>query len=411
MKILHLLSQRPECTGSGVYLQNVIDQAGQAGHRNMLLAGIPVGPPPSLPCLGGQEACYVTFSGGDLPFPVAGMSDVMPYESSRFSDLDSEAIEAYQEVFAQKIKEAASSFKPDIIHSHHLWLMTSTARQILPDIPMVTTCHSTDLRQYINCTHLREKLTQSCRKIDRVMALSNDQAGRIEELYGIAPERIRVVGGGFNGALFVEGEKLPSPPYEIVYAGKLSCSKGVPWLLRSIKRLDHIPLRLHLLGSGSGEEEAECKALAAELGERVILHGRVSQQELAALLGKSHLFVLPSFYEGLPLVLLEALACGCRIVGTNLPGCREIFGNAESDLVKLVVLPPLDKIDKPCDQDWPLLESMLAEAISQQIQCIMSNPQPSRSEIAELTSPYTWEKVFSRIEAVYGEVSELCGVR
>ncbi|MBV5332984.1 glycosyltransferase, partial [bacterium] len=49
-----------------------------------------------------------------------------------------------------------------------------------------------------------------------------------------------------------------------------------------------------------GGEEEECRALAAESGERVILHGRVSQQELAELLGRSHLFVLPSLYEGLP---------------------------------------------------------------------------------------------------------------
>ncbi len=411
MKILHLLSQRPECTGSGVYLQNVIDLARRAGHQNMLLAGIPAGPSPCLPCLDGQESCYLTFSGGELPFPVAGMSDVMPYESSRFIDLDAEAIEEYQNAFAGKIAEAVSFFRPDIIHSHHLWLMTGTARLLLPDIPMVTTCHSTDLRQYINCPHLREKVTGPCRKIDRVMALSNDQVGRIEALYGIDPERIRVVGGGFNGTLFVEGEKQPVPPCEVVYAGKLSRSKGVPWLLRTIKRLDNLPLRLHLLGSGSGEEEEECQALAAELGGRVILHGRVSQQELAGLLGKSHLFILPSFYEGLPLVLLEALACGCRIVTTDLPGCRAIFGNSKSDLVELVALPPLEEVDKPFDKDWPQLEIMLAEAISRQVHRIMKGSWPTPEEIAELTSSYTWEEVFSRIEMVYTEASELRGVK
>ncbi len=411
MRILHLLSQRPECTGSGVYLQNVIDLARRAGHQNMLLAGIPAGPPPCLPCLDGQDFCYLTFSGGELPFPVAGMSDVMPYESSRFIDLDSEAIEKYQKAFAGKIAEAVSSFRPDIIHSHHLWLMTSTARLLLPDIPMVTTCHSTDLRQYINCPHLREKVTMPCRKIDRVMALSNDQAGRIEALYGIAPERIRVVGGGFNGTLFVEAKKQPLPPCEMVYAGKLSQSKGVPWLLRTIKRLDNLPLRLHLLGSGSGGEEEECQALAAELGERVILHGRVSQQELAGILGKSHLFILPSFYEGLPLVLLEALACGCRIVTTDLPGSRAIFGNSKSDLVELVALPPLEEVDKPFDKDWPQLETMLAEAISRQFQRIMKGSRPTPEEIAELTSSYTWEEVFSRIETVYAEALELRGVK
>jgi len=411
MKILHLLSQRPECTGSGVYLQNIIDQARSAGHRNMLLAGIPAGPAPVLPCLEGQGSCYLTFSGGDLPFPVAGMSDVMPYESSRFRELDAEAIDKYQEAFAGKIRGAVASFRPDLIHSHHLWLMTSTARQLLPDLPMVSTCHSTDLRQYINCPHLRERVTIPCRNLDRVMALNNEQAATIETLYGIAPERIRVVGGGYNEALFVEAEKLAVPPCEMVYAGKLSRSKGVPWLLRAIQMLGNLPLRLHLCGSGSGAEEEECRALAAELGERVILHGRVSQQELAELLGKSHLFVLPSLYEGLPLVLLEAVACGCRIVTTNLPGCRALFGGTKSELVEMLTLPPLEEVDKPFEKDWPMLEVMLAEAISRQVGRVMQGSRPNQEEIERLISPYTWREVFAKIESVYIESLELHGVR
>jgi len=311
----------------------------------------------------------------------------------------------------KKIREAAAFFRPDLIHSHHLWLMTSTAMQLLPDLPMVSTCHSTDLRQYINCPHLRERVTIPCRNLDRVMALNNEQAATIETLYGIAPERIRVVGGGYNEALFVEAEKLAVPPCEMVYAGKLSRSKGVPWLLRAIQMLGNLPLRLHLCGSGSGAEEEECRALAAELGERVILHGRVSQQELAELLGKSHLFVLPSLYEGLPLVLLEAVACGCRIVTTNLPGCRALFGETKSDLVEMLTLPPLEEVDKPFAKDWPRLEAMLAEAITRHVGRVMQGSLPNQEEIARITAPYAWREVFAKIELVYNEALELHGVK
>ena len=141
MKILHLLSQRPECTGSCIYLQNVIDQADRFEHQNMLLAGIPAGPAPHLPCVKKDATRFLTFSGGDLPFPVAGMSDVMPYESSRFSDLNREKLDAYQTAFGVKIEEVVSWFQPDIIHSHHLWLMSSTARQLFPQIPMTRRKH------------------------------------------------------------------------------------------------------------------------------------------------------------------------------------------------------------------------------------------------------------------------------
>lgn len=236
MRILHLLSQRPECTGSGIYLQNIIGQAAAAGHWSFLVAGIPRNAPPRLSCIDEALCSYVTFDGGDLPFPVPGMSDVMPYASSRFRDLKTDEIEAYCSAFACRIQEVAGTFRPEIIHTHHLWLMSSLARQLLPDLPVVVTCHSTDLRQYLNCPHLRPLVGRPCREMDMVMALSPHQAERITSLYHIPGERIRVVGGGYDDAIFFWGEKEPAPPVHILYAGKLSRAKGVVWLLRALSR-------------------------------------------------------------------------------------------------------------------------------------------------------------------------------
>jgi glycosyltransferase involved in cell wall biosynthesis len=407
MRILHLLSQRPECTGSGIYLQNIIEQAAGIGHENFLVAGIPHNTVPRLTSIDQAHTAFVTFSGGDLPFPVPGMSDVMPYTSSRFSELGAGAIEAYRAAFAGRIQQAIKTFRPELIHTHHLWLMSSLARELLPGLPMVVTCHSTDLRQFINCPHLRPSVVAPCRTIDRVMALSPHQAERITELYQIPEERIRVVGGGFDGTLFVWSDKQPAPPAHLLYAGKLSRSKGVPWLLRSLAQLDHLPIHLHLVGSGSGEEEAECKELAARVTGRVTLHGRVPQERLAELMRASHLFILPSFFEGLPLVLLEALACGCRVVATDLPGCREMLGQGDPDLVELLPLPPLQDVDSPYPHDKPALEAMLVACIERQVRRIMASPGPDPVAVAGLTRPYTWQSVFARVDAVYEEaVSE-----
>lgn len=404
MRILHLLSQRPECTGSGIYLQNIIDQAAAGGHRNFLVAGIPLNAPPKLSCIDEAHCAFVTFDGGDLPFPVPGMSDVMPYASSRFRDLESLEIEAYRAAFARRIRQAVETFRPVMTHTHHLWLMSCLARQLLPDFPMVVTCHSTDLRQFINCPRLRQVVEEPCRAMDRVMALSRHQAERITALYRIPEEQIRVVGGGYDDALFSWGKKEPAPPVHILYAGKLSRAKGVVWLLRALIRLDDPSVHLHLVGSGSGEEAAECQALAGRLAGRVILHGRLPQERLAALLRKSHLFVLPSFYEGLPLVLLEALASGCRVVATDLPGCRELLGAGDPDLVELLALSPLKGIDAPYPEDEPGLESMLAGCLERQVQRITASSTPDRAAADRLTAPCNWRAVFARVAAVYGEV-------
>ena len=70
-----------------------------------------------------------------------GMSDVMPYPSRRFTDLSPREVEAYEWSFADRLLDVARKFQPRIIHSHHLWLVTAVARQMLPHLPLVATCH------------------------------------------------------------------------------------------------------------------------------------------------------------------------------------------------------------------------------------------------------------------------------
>ena len=69
------------------------------------------------------------------------------------------------------------------------------------------------------------------------------------------------------------------------------------------------------------------------------------QEKLAELFRRSHLLILPSFYEGLALVLLEALACGCRLVSTNFPGLEEVLGELPGSYCRLVDLPRLKSLD------------------------------------------------------------------
>jgi hypothetical protein len=125
MKILHLLSQRPEATGSGIYIQAMIREASRRGHENFLLAGVDQGEEPHPEGLGAAAGEFVRFQGGDLPFPVVGMSDVMPYPSQRFCDLSPPEVEAYEWGFADRLLDVVARFQPQVIHSHHLWLVTA----------------------------------------------------------------------------------------------------------------------------------------------------------------------------------------------------------------------------------------------------------------------------------------------
>jgi glycosyltransferase involved in cell wall biosynthesis len=222
----------------------------------------------------------------------------------------------------------------------------------------------------------------------------------IRRLYRIDDHRIHIVGGGFNQEIFNWGPK-EAFPIHLLYAGKLSFAKGVDWLLRACRQLAGLPVQLHLAGSGAGQEDTVCRALAEELEIPVQFHGNLSQTELAALMRTSHIFILPSFYEGLPLVLLEALASGCRIITTTLPGSHELLKNVRRDLVRFVNLPPLQTVDRPFPEDWRSLEAQLAEAVRHMVDLALQTPAPTKAEAGELTAFHTWEVVFSRVMAAY----------
>ncbi len=401
MKILHLISQHPESTGSGFYLQNIIRQAKTAGHQNYLIAGISGRQIPELDCISRQSCYFVRFGEGLLDFTIPGMSDVMPYPSSRFSALSPGQVDAYERAFAQALERVVAEFCPDIIHSHHLWLVSAVARRLFPDIPMVTSCHSTGLRQFAQNPHLRGRVLPHCRQINRLLALSRDQQENIHKNYSIPEHGIDIVGGGFDQDLFAFKSKAKTPPVQLLYGGKLSSAKGVDWLLRTFNKHSDRRLHLHLAGSGSGEEQRQCLELAAMNSAAVTVHGRISQQELAGLMGHCHIFILPSFYEGMPLVLLEALASGCRIITTDLPGCLELLGDVGADLVEFVKLPVMEKIDCPAPADLPLLEKRLRAAIQNMVARVELSPSLDFKKINKVTSSFGWQAVFRRISNSY----------
>ena len=401
LKILHLISQRPDSTGSGIYVQAMIREAESYGYDNYLVAGVGSKWRDDVVCIDRVNTLFVTFQNGDVSCNIPGMSDVMPYESTKFCDLSANELSEYEEAFSRTLYTAVQEFKPDIIHSHHLWIVSSLARQLFPNIPMVTTCHGTDLRQFQNCPHLQKKVLQGCRKIDRIMALTETQKKEIIDLYGVPSKQIIVVGAGYNDKLFYLELKPDPCPVQMIYVGKLSNAKGVPWLLRALRSISSPQWRLHLIGSSSGEEKRYCLTLAKELGERVHIHDNLPQEDLAKIMRKSHILVLPSFYEGVPLVILEGLASGCRIIATDLPGIKEFLGNPDTDFITLVKTPRLHLIDQPYQEDEYSYEQDLKDAIQQQIYAVYNREKIDLSSIQNELNSYTWRGIFKKVSEIY----------
>jgi len=401
MRILHVLSQRPEATGSGIFIQAMLREAARQGHTNYLVAGIPDDQPPGSALLSDVPYRFVRFGTGALPFPVVGMSDVMPYESTRFCDLDTDRVAAYEKSFEAVLTRVVPEFQPDVIHSNHLWIVTALMRRLYPRIPMVALCHGSDLRQFHNCPHLAQRVRPACADLNAILALSREQKAQIIKLYRADAEKVHIVGAGYNEALFSTVPKQKSP-VAMAYAGKLSRAKGVPWFLRALAGLQSENWHLHLVGGGSGPEKAECLALADQMGaDRVTVHGPMPQMELAGIFKQAHIFVLPSLFEGLPLVLLEALACGCRLVATDLPGVREVLDGIAAEWVERVDLPRLENVDSPVTADEANFEFKLQKALYAQIKRANADPEPDLTPLRPLLETFTWKGVFEKVEKVY----------
>jgi colanic acid/amylovoran biosynthesis glycosyltransferase len=148
-------------------------------------------------------------------------------------------------------------------------------------------------------------------------------------------ESIEIVRCGVD-ATFLDEEPTPIPESpRLVFIGRL-CAQKAPWVLIEAAALlakANVHFELHILGDG--ELEAETRALAEQhdLNEHVHFHGRVSAAEVRAALESSRALVLPSFAEGLPVVLMESLSRGRPVITTSIAGIPELVRDGKEGWV------------------------------------------------------------------------------
>ncbi len=366
MKILSITAQKPDSTGSGIYLTELVRGFQKAGHRQAVIAGITAEDQIQLP--EGVDVYPVYYRTENLPFPVAGMSDEMPYESTRYCDMTEEMTGQYRESFSEKIAEAVKAFEPDVILCHHLYYVTSLVRERYPEKRVYAICHGSDLRQIQKNPWQTAYIKRQICQLDKIFALHQAQKKEIIRCYGCEEFRIEVIGTGYNSdVFFVSPEKQKKMKKQrIIFAGKLSEKKGVKSLLKSISYIPNAADMIEIAlagGYGNEREYEEIQKLADECPCSVEFLGKLPQKMLAQELNRSDIFVLPSFFEGLPLVIIEAMACGLRVVCTDLPGVQNwVNDNIPDNGIVFVEPPEMIHADEPVKESLVLFEKRLAEA-------------------------------------------------
>ena len=129
----------------------------------------------------------------------------------------------------------------------------------------------------------------------------------------------------------VEGGGSPT----IICVGRLSPEKGQTGLLRAFARLrsKHPDAVLRLVGDGPDRDALERLASDFGIGGAVTFAGRLPEQETLAEIARADILVLPSFMEGLPIVLMEAMALGVPVVSSRVAGIPELVSDGKTGLL------------------------------------------------------------------------------
>jgi len=173
----------------------------------------------------------------------------------------------------------------------------------------------------------------TARAADLVLAPSRTTAAEIARDYDVELPRVLP---NATGGVTVEPRPLPlevpvaEPP--LLFVGRLRLRKGVEILLRALREMAREEPSARLLIAGEGEHRAalEDEARRLQLGERVRFLGRVDAGQVRTLLGLARALVVPSVYEGMPLVVLEAMEAGRPIVASRVSGIPEVVVDGET---------------------------------------------------------------------------------
>ncbi|GAB4535839.1 MAG: glycosyltransferase family 4 protein [Anaerolineales bacterium] len=228
----------------------------------------------------------------------------------------------------------------DFIHAHYATHPALTAWIIhrLTGLPYSVTVHAHDI--FVCHAMLATKL-QAARLVVAISAfnrrylqdfLGEQACANIHVIHcGIEPERYAK-----PASLWHSGER-----FEILHIGSLQPYKGQSVLIQACALLRDmgIPFRCRIIGGGELQASLQSQITAHGLEAQVCLLGAQTQDQVAALLAEAHCYVQPSVItpsgkmEGIPVALMEALACGLPVIATEISGIPELVRHQETGLL------------------------------------------------------------------------------
>ena len=397
MKILHVLAQLPIKTGSGVYFTNVIEGLKQFDVEQAAVYATT----PEYDFNFLDEKFEVEFQGKDISFPIVGMSDIMPYENTLYKNMTIEMLENWQETFRKKLEKAKKEFKPDVVITHHLWILSSIVCDVFEGEKVIGVCHNTDIRQAEKNPAMKDKYVKNLDKLDKILALSSGVIEGISNIYNYPEDKIVNIGAGYNEKIFYPVEKYEKQDnVKILYAGKFDESKGFYELIKAFRLLEKkdANVELELIGNLKEEDRPRVEALVGD-SKKIKIYNAVDQAHLGEIMRHKDIFILPSYFEGLGLIAVEALGSGLRVVATEIEGLIEFLGDKinNSEIIEYIAMPTIYDTDKAVEEEKPAFVNRIVGALELMIERTREQREIP-AELLEEIERHSWKR---KIEIIY----------
>jgi glycosyltransferase involved in cell wall biosynthesis len=238
-------------------------------------------------------------------------------------------------------------FRPDLILNYFLYPEGYAAVVVGAElrVPVVLGAIGSDVR-CIPDAITRRLTVRTLQQASFVMTVSRELQRQVIAL-GATPDRTRAVLNGVDRTIFRTRDRaaarlelgVPAESRLILFVGTISAAKGVHELIGAAIRLRnwHEGLRLVCIGDGILRAPLERLIRAENLGSTIVFGGPQPSDRVSRWLAASDLLCLPSYSEGCPNAVLEALACGRPVVATDVGGISEVLTSDAG-----VLVPPRD---------------------------------------------------------------------